>query len=341
MGGWCLVGDYGKVPHLFIHLHLLLGGLHSALPIFSVWESVYGMYVSVFALFMCLCVESWSRCLSENAVTTAPNPPLRWYLLPPTPHICSCMFAIAAPCSQPPHFFLFYPRERTQKKGEKVAQFPPLGSHTPTEAHPRSNALSPHALSPHAQCLAPLSDLHMSPSRSLMHSHTVELFKSLRWGAPNSTVIVLEGFWFLDLSPAACLFKDQNTSTWTLLDTTQTPWTPLPLSMLPTYPLPFPLATSSGNSLYPSLSENVYTLMWIHLKINFCPSFEPSVHAKVGLFAPKLWAFCKYKQIIKSVHYTCVDNHWKLLCVQACTAAGFCHYHGIIQKSEDHIRSRK
>lgn len=117
--------------------------------------------------------------------------------------------------------------------------------------------------------------------------------------------------------------------------------------MLPTYPLPFPLATSSGNSLYPSLSENMYTQMWIHLKINFCPSFEPSVHAKVGLFTPKLWAFSKYKQIIKSVHYTCVDNHWKLLRAQAanvstltrlaCTAAGFCHYHGIMQKSRDHI----
>lgn len=25
MGEWCLVGDYGKVPHLFIHLHLVLG----------------------------------------------------------------------------------------------------------------------------------------------------------------------------------------------------------------------------------------------------------------------------------------------------------------------------
>lgn len=88
------------------------------------------------------------------------------------------MFAIAASCSQPPHFFLFYTLGGTQNKGEKVAQFPPLGSHTPRETHPRPNTLSTHA-----QCLASLSDLHMSPSSSLIHRHTVELFKPLRWGA--------------------------------------------------------------------------------------------------------------------------------------------------------------
>lgn len=156
--------------HIFLSIYILFWGLHRP---FS--QSVYGMHVSVFALFTCLCVESWSRCLSENAVTTAPNPPCAGICSPPAPHICSCVFAIAAACSQPPHFFLFYPWGGTQNKGEKVAQFPPLGSHTPTETHPRSNTLSPHA-----QCLAPLSDLHMSPSSSLMHRHTVELFQSLR-----------------------------------------------------------------------------------------------------------------------------------------------------------------
>lgn len=34
--------------------------------------------------------------------------------------------------------------------------------------------------SQHMQCLAPLSYLHMSPSSSLIHRHTVELFKSIR-----------------------------------------------------------------------------------------------------------------------------------------------------------------
>lgn len=52
---------------------------------------------------------------------------------------------------------------------------------------------------------------------------------------PNSVIIVSEVYWFLDFSPAACLFKDQNTNTWTLLDTTQTPQTALLLSILLAY----------------------------------------------------------------------------------------------------------
>lgn len=49
MGDWCLVGDYGNVPHLFIHLHL---ALDSALSKFSVWDSVYGTHM----LCVCVCV---------------------------------------------------------------------------------------------------------------------------------------------------------------------------------------------------------------------------------------------------------------------------------------------
>lgn len=107
--------------HIFLSIYILLWRLHCALPIFSVRESVYGMHVSLFAL----CVESWLRCLSESAVTTAPNPPCIGIYSPPTNHIGSAGFAIAASCSQPPHFFLFYPWGGTQNKGEKVAQFPP------------------------------------------------------------------------------------------------------------------------------------------------------------------------------------------------------------------------
>lgn len=165
---------------------------------FSHFGSLCMKGMSVFALFMCLCVESWSRCLSENAVTTAPNPPC-YGIYSPNPHICPCVFAIAASCSQPPHFFLFYPWGGTQNKGEKVAQFPPLGSLTPTETHPRSNTLSTHA-----QCLAPLSDLHMSPSSSLMHRHTVELFQSLRWGASKLHCYCVGGL-LVSESQSCCL----------------------------------------------------------------------------------------------------------------------------------------
>lgn len=54
--------------------------------------SVCGVHVGV-----CLRVESRSRYLSENAVTTAPTPP------PPPPS-----------CSQPPHFFSHFGRNTEQ-----------------------------------------------------------------------------------------------------------------------------------------------------------------------------------------------------------------------------------
>lgn len=165
------------MPYLSLHLCLVSEFALCNAHFHTLGESVYGMHVNVFAHFMLLCVESRSCCLPENAVTTAPNTPCTG-IHSPTPHICFCVFAIAASCSQPPYFFLFYPWGATQNKGEKVAQFPPLGSHTPTGTHPLSAALTAHA-----QCLAPLSDLHMSLSSSLMHRHTVELFKAQRWGA--------------------------------------------------------------------------------------------------------------------------------------------------------------
>lgn len=42
----------------FVSIYILFCGPHSASPIFSLWETVYGMHVSVFALFMRLCAES-------------------------------------------------------------------------------------------------------------------------------------------------------------------------------------------------------------------------------------------------------------------------------------------
>lgn len=154
MGEWCLVGDYGTVPHLFIQFTSCFGALYSL----CVWECGYGMRSSVFVLFMCTCVfvlnPDHSVCLRTLLPQHLTPPCVGIYY--PNPHICSCVFA--APCSPPPHFFLFYPWGGTQNKGEKVAQFPPFGSHNPTERRPRSNVLFAHA-----QHLAPLSDLHMRP----------------------------------------------------------------------------------------------------------------------------------------------------------------------------------
>lgn len=132
-------------------------------------------------LCLCVCVLNLDHtvCLRMRLPQQHPPRPPRSAIDSPNPHISSCVFAIAASCSLPPHFFLFYSWGGTQNKGDKVAQFPPLGSHTPTETHSHS-----HTLSAHAQCLAPLCAMHMSLSSSLMHRHTVELFKSVRWGAP-------------------------------------------------------------------------------------------------------------------------------------------------------------
>lgn len=134
------------------------GGLHSALPIFSVWESVCGMYVSVFSLFMCLCVESWSRCLSENAVTTAPNPPLRWYLPPPPPpppnppYLFLCVLPLQCLVHSFPTSFYFTLRKEHRKR---VRRLP--GSHlwalTLPQKHTRAQTHSLHMHSVSLHCL--------------------------------------------------------------------------------------------------------------------------------------------------------------------------------------------
>lgn len=65
-----LLGIMAKC-HVFLSIYILFWGLHSAVPIFCVWNACE----RVCSVYVYLCVESWARCLSENAVTTAPNPP--------------------------------------------------------------------------------------------------------------------------------------------------------------------------------------------------------------------------------------------------------------------------
>lgn len=186
---------------------------------------------------MCLHAESWSRCLTAEACYHSAHPPPPWYSPPPplpsfNPHICSCVFAVAASCPQPPRLsFLSLCSGRNTGQGWEGCPVPTLGgSHTPRETRP---GVQTHPQT-HAQCLVSLFDLHMSLSSSLIHRHTAGLFESFRWGRPwNTAVIVPEVYWFLDLIPAARLFRDENTSTWTLLDASQTPQTPLPLPFTP------------------------------------------------------------------------------------------------------------
>lgn len=163
--------------HLFLSVYILFCCLCSAFPIFSAWKSVYGIHVRVFALFMCLRVESWSRCLSASAVTTAPTHPCRGIFPPFPPYLflCVCYCSILFTTSP----LLIFHSGRNTGQGWEGCPVPTLGlSHSQ-----RNTPGRPNTLSTHAQCLVSLFDLHMSPSSSLIHRHTVELFESLGWGA--------------------------------------------------------------------------------------------------------------------------------------------------------------
>lgn len=186
MGDWHLVGDYGEMPHLFVCLHLFHTVLYSFCSV--------GKSVDVFALFMCVCVVNPEHTACLRMLLPQYQPPPA-EVFAPTPHICCCVFAIAASCSQPPHFFLFYPwGAAPQNKGEKVAQFPPLESHTPREIFAPKHSQRSHGL-------ALLSDLQRSWSGWLIHSHTAELFKLPRLEGDKSTKILLEIFRFLNVIP--------------------------------------------------------------------------------------------------------------------------------------------
>lgn len=211
-------------------------------------------YLWMCLLCLCVCVLNLDHSVCLRTLLPEYLTPPALAFTPPTPHICSCVFAIAASGSQPLHFFLFHHWGEMQSKGEKVGQFPPLGSHTPTETHSRSSTLWTHA-----QCLAPLSDLYMSLSTSLTHRHNVELFESLGWGASKlQCVNVLEVCWFWDLSPAACLFMDQKHQHLNPAGRHSNPFNTTPFLYTPF----FLLASSSEATLYPSLFEIMSTKLW-------------------------------------------------------------------------------
>lgn len=98
---------------------------------------------------------------------------------------------------------------------------------------------------------------------------------------------MLEVYWFLDVSPAACLFKDQNTSTWTLLDTTQNSWTPLILSILLTYPLLSPFHFFFRELSVPITFWNHFHTNVDTFKNTMFPSTWAYMHAEVVFLTPK------------------------------------------------------
>lgn len=115
---------------------------------FSQFGSLCMECMWAYLLCLCVCVLNLDHAVCLRALLPQHQTPPCSGIYSPNPHICSCVFAIAASCSPPPHFFLLYPQLGTQNKGEKVAQFPPLGSHTPTETHPLKHTLSTCTVSP-------------------------------------------------------------------------------------------------------------------------------------------------------------------------------------------------
>lgn len=131
----------------------------------------FGSMECMWACLLCLCVCVLNL---DHAVTRAPNPPCAGIYPPLSVLVCLPFLRLVhnLPTSS---YFTLGEEHRT-----RVRRLP--SSHLwaltlPQKTHPRSNTLSPHA-----QCLAPLLDLHMSPSSSLMHRHTVEL--SAKMGGP-------------------------------------------------------------------------------------------------------------------------------------------------------------
>lgn len=165
-----------------------------------------GKSVDVFALHcvcLCLCVYVWWI----PAILACLRRLLPQYQPPPCRGICPHPSYLCLPLQhlfhKPPHFFLFCPwGATTQNKGEKVARFPPLESHTPRERFAPKHSQRMHSL-------ALLSDLQRSWSGWLIHSHTAELFKLPIFEAYKSTRSLLGVFWFLNVSPVF-IFKKPN-----------------------------------------------------------------------------------------------------------------------------------
>lgn len=164
------------MPRLFVRLHLVLLFVQRFSHFLSVevcvWnpcEGVCTVYVS--ARWILITVFVCERCYHST------HPPLQWYFPPFPPYLflCVCYCSILFTTSP----LLIFHSGRNTGQGWEGCPVPTLGlSHSQ-----RNTPGRPNTLSTHAQCLVSLFDLHMSPSSSLIHRHTVELFKSLGWGA--------------------------------------------------------------------------------------------------------------------------------------------------------------
>lgn len=134
---------------------------------------------SMWGCLHCLCVCALNPdhgvCLWALLPQHPPTPAVVFSPFPPYLFLCVCYCSILFTTSP----LLIFHSGRNTGQGWEGCPVPTLGlSHSQ-----RNTPGRPNTLSTHAQCLVSLFNLHMSPSSSLIHRHTVELFKSLGWGA--------------------------------------------------------------------------------------------------------------------------------------------------------------
>lgn len=84
MGEWCLVGDYGKVPHFFLSVYILFCVVHSALPLFlSLGACVWKAWVCL--LCLCVCVLNLDHAVCLRALLPQHQTPPAMVFAPPAP----------------------------------------------------------------------------------------------------------------------------------------------------------------------------------------------------------------------------------------------------------------
>lgn len=137
--------------HIFLSIYILFCCLYSALPIFSVWKSVYGIHVCVCSVYVSACwipitLFVWERCYHST------NPLLQWYLPPPPPiSVLVCLLLQHLVHNLPTSsYFTLWEEHRT-----RVRRLPSshLWALTLPEKHTRAQTHSQHMHSVSLHCL--------------------------------------------------------------------------------------------------------------------------------------------------------------------------------------------
>lgn len=117
---------------------------------FSQFGSLCMECMWVCLLCLCVCVLNLDRAVCLRTLLPQHQTPPAVVFSPPTPHICSCVFATAASCSPPPYFFLLCSYTEQGWEGCPVPTFGLSHSH---KKHTRAPTHSQHMQSVSLHCL--------------------------------------------------------------------------------------------------------------------------------------------------------------------------------------------